>query len=421
MMGLIEVSRMAFRRVGGLAAGLMAAGLLGACALGGAGPDSVTTTGIAPGTQPAATSPLAKRSSVKVALLLPLSAKGRAASIAKGLKQAGELALFEFDKPNVLLFSKDTHGTPEGARAAAEDAVRNGAELIIGPLYARSVPAVRDVARSAGLPVMAFSSDRSVAGNGVYLLSFLAGADIPRVVSYSLARGKRRFAALIPKTRYGDVVEQNFRSTVSRLGGEVLGVQRFPLDANGMMAPTRKIKAIASNAAKSGRPLDAVFLPAGQEALPTLSTLLPYFEIDTKSIQLIGSGAWDYASVGQEKPLLGGWYPAPDPKGWREFARRYSETYGGIPPRIASLAYDAVSLAVSLSTNPPGQRYTVANLTRPSGFAGVDGLFRLRPDGTTERGLAVLEVQKFGARVLDPAPSVFGRPRYSSLTRTPLN
>ncbi|RME99220.1 MAG: hypothetical protein D6773_13245 [Alphaproteobacteria bacterium] len=109
---------------------------------------------------------------------------------------------------------------------------------------------------------------------------------------------------------------------------------------------------------------------------------------------------------------MGGWFPAPDPKGWRSFTQRYVKSYEKTPPRLASLAYDAVSLVVTLSTNPPGRRFTPEQLTRSSGFAGVDGLFRLRPDGTSERGLAILEVQKFDSRVIDPAPSVFGSAQF---------
>lgn len=125
------------------------------------------------------------------------------------------------------------------------------------------------------------------------------------------------------------------------------------------------------------------------------------------SVQLIGTGQWDYPDIGREKALVGGWYAAPDPKGWTNFTANYAKTYGSTPPRIASLGYDAVSLAVTLSQNPPGQRYTPSQLTRGSGFSGVDGLFRLLPDGTSERGLAILEVGANGPRVLEPPPSSF--------------
>ena len=383
--------------------------LLAACTAGGGGGTLISGSINDPNFEPDASRPLQKRTSVKVALLLPLSAKGNTAIAAKALKQAGELALFEFDNPNILLITKDTKGTPEGAQAAAESAIKNGAELIIGPLFAKSVSSVAPVARQAKVPVIAFSSDQSVAGNGVFLLSFLAGRDVPRIVSYAVSKGKKTFAALVPDTAYGQVVKSVFQKEVKARGGQILAIETFPLDANGMLEPARKISEIAKN---EDTALDALLIPGGPDSLPTLSPLIPYFEIDTKTVQLMGTGRWDFANIGRQKSLIGGWFPAPEPRGWREFTQRYVKTYGNVPPRIASLAYDAVSLAVSLSGNPPGKRYSAAQITRSSGFAGVDGLFRLLADGSSERGLAILEVQKFGSRVVDAAPNVFGQAQF---------
>ncbi len=354
-------------------------------------------------------SALQKRAKVKVALLLPLTSKGKTAKVAKDLKQAGELALFEFDNPNILLITKDTKGTPEGARTAAQAAIKSGAELIIGPLFAKSVSSAAPIARQAKIPMIAFSSDRSVAGDGVYLLSFLAGRDVPRIVSFAVSRGKQSFAALVPNTPYGNVVEAAFRKAVAKSGGQVLAVEKYPLDPNGMLEPAKRISKFAQ---KGTATLDALLIPGGPETLPSLAPLMPYFEIDTKAVQLLGTGRWDYANIGQEKSLIGGWFPAPDPRGWRDFSQRYAKTYGKVPLRISSLAYDAVSLAVSLSNNPSGSRYSASQITRASGFAGIDGLFRLMPDGTSERGFSILQVQKFGPRVIDQAPNAFTQAQY---------
>jgi branched-chain amino acid transport system substrate-binding protein len=341
---------------------------------------------------------------VKVALLLPITASGSTPMVAKALKQAAELALFDFDNPNVALVPKDTKGTADGARLAAESAIRERAELIIGPLFAQEVLGAAPVTRQAGIPMIAFSTDEKVAGNGVYLLSFQAGRDVPRIVSFAASRGKRNFAELIPQSPYGRVAEQAFGRAVSAGGGEAAVRATFPPDdSNAMLGPVRQI----ANAVKSGQHVDALFLPAGREELPSLAPLLASENVTRGRVQFIGTGQWDYPNVGGEKALVGGWYPAPDPKGWSSFTQRYAKTYGSPPPRIASLAYDAVSLAVSLSQNAPGQRYDMGQLTRASGFAGVDGLFRLLPDGTCERGLAILEVREGGPVVIDPAPSTF--------------
>jgi ABC-type branched-subunit amino acid transport system substrate-binding protein len=342
---------------------------------------------------------------IKIALLLPISASGSTRKVAKALKQAAELALFDFDNPNVALVPKDTKGTPDGARLAAEAAIRDGAELIIGPLFAQEVRGAAQVARRAGIPMIAFSSDQKVAGNGVYLLSFLAGRDVPRIVSFAMSRGKRNFAVLVPQTAYGRIAEAAFAKAVAAGGGRAPVRASFPAgSSSGMAGPVRQI----ANAIKSGQKIDALFLPAGRGELPALAPLLASAGVTSASVQFIGTGQWDYPNVGRQQALVGGWYPAPDPKGWSKFAQSYAKTFGGTPPRIASLGYDAMSLAVSLSENPRGQRYTYSQLTRDSGFTGADGLFRLLPDGTSQRGLAVLEVAPSGPRVLSPAPRTFG-------------
>jgi hypothetical protein len=170
-----------------------------------------------------------------------------------------------------------------------------------------------------------------------------------------------------------------------------------------MAGPVKQV----ANGIKSGQGADALFLPAGREELPDLAPHLASSGLTSASVQFIGTGQWDYPGIGSEKAVVGGWYPAPDPKGWSGFVERYSKTYGSAAPRIASLGYDAVSLAVSLSPNPPGQRFTTAQLTRSTGFTGIDGLFRLLPNGTCERGLAILEVRPGGPQVIDPAPRSF--------------
>ncbi len=347
--------------------------------------------------------PAADGEKIRIALILPLSAEGRSAKIAEQLKQAGELALFEADNPNIILITKDTKGTPEGARAAADAAVRDGAEIILGPLFSASVRAATPIVQQANIPMIAFSSDQTVAGNGVYLLSFLAGHDVSSIIGYAVSQGKRRFAAYLPQDAYGQIAEQALRKAVASHGAEIVAIATYPKDTNGMVTAA---KPLAEAALAKGA--DSLFMPGGQQFLPQLSSLIPYHSIDTEKIKLLGSSRWDYASVGNQKPLIGGWFPAPDPAGWRQYSQRFTQTYGAVPKRITTLPYDAVSLAVSLSRHPKGSRFSPSRLTQTSGFAGVDGLFRLMPSGVSERRFAILEVQKFGSKVIRPAPTQFG-------------
>jgi len=383
--------------------------LLAGCSTGGFGSAdaSAPQTSLATSQSQAGAAATLSGATVKVGLVLPFGKGGDAGKIAAGLKQAAELALFDVNGASIALIPKDSRGTAEGAAAAAREAIAAGAELIIGPLFAQEVQGVATVAQQANVPVVAFSSDRSVAGNGVYLLSFLAGEDVNRVVSYASAGGRHSFAALIPQTPYGAVVEKVFHTAVLKAGGRVALIEHYAVDANAVADPVNRLKSAFVSAKAAGTPIDALLLPGGQDVLPIVAPMLPYNAIDTKSVKLLGTGGWDYPAVSNEAALIGGWFAGPDPAGWADFSGRYAKSYGTQPVRLASLGYDAVTLALALAANPAGQRFTSEKLTRSSGFAGVDGLFRLRPDGTCERGLAILEVAKFGTHAIDAAPSAF--------------
>lgn len=357
--------------------------------------------------------PRATGRGLKVALLLPTGGFDQTAAIAKGMKQATEMALFDAERSDIQLIVKDDKGTAEGAQAAAEEALKEGAEIILGPLLSRAVPGAAAAARAANVPVLAFSNDRMVAGTGVYLMGFSPEQDAERVVEYASRQGKQRFAALVPDDAYGKVIGDAFKSAVAKSGGTVAAFETYPAGANAMIGPSRRIVEAARAAEGASTPIDAVFLPGGQDVLPQLGPLLTYSGFDSGKIKLLGSGAWEFATIGANEAFVGGWYAGPDPHGWRAFQAKFSKAFGSAPPRIASVAYDAMALAISLSSEPVGQRFTSANLTRPGGFPGVDGTLRFNSSGIAERGLAVLEVQKIGSHVVEPAPGSLDGARLS--------
>ncbi|MDO8875404.1 MAG: penicillin-binding protein activator [Pseudolabrys sp.] len=337
---------------------------------------------------------------IRVALILPLSAPGNAGIAAISMKNAAEMALAEFKEPNVQLLVKDDAGTPQGAQAAAQQALAEGAELIIGPLFAQSVSAVGALARTRGIPVIAFSTDASVATRGVYLLSFLPESDVRRIVDYAASRGKRSYAALLPDNAYGAVVEAAFQQAVARRGGRVVALEKYPLDATRMGDSIRRVAQAATSA-------DTLFIPDGADAVPRVVQQLEANRVNVKRLQLIGTGLWEDPRMFENPSLTGGLYAAPDSAGFRGFATRYRARYGGEPVRTATLAYDAVALVAALVKTQGQQRFSEQVLTGPSGFAGIDGIFRFKTDGTNERGLAVLRVAPGGGQVVSPAPKTF--------------
>lgn len=396
---LLERARRWARAAGRLGAAAAASVLVAACATNFGGSGNVTSALSGQTVPPAAGKP---QKPVRIGLLLPLSGYGPQAVTGKGLKQAAELALLDLNNPLVQLIVKDDRSTPQGAAQAAQEAIGEGAEIIVGPMTGAATEAVAPVARSANVPVLTFSNDRRVAGNGVYLMSVLPDQEVECIVSYAAGRGKRRFAALVPADAYGLVVEPAFRQAVQRHGGTVAAVTAFPLEANAMLAPVRLLADEVQQSADSAMPIDALLVAAGPETLPQIDPILTYAGIRSDRIQLLGTGGWDFPNAGRSPAFTGGWYPGSDPHGWADFAQRFSRSFGQVPPRLASLAYDAVSVAVALSSAEPGQRFTPAALTRPAGFAGIDGHLRFRADGVAERALAVLELQTFGGNVLEP-------------------
>ena len=373
------------------------AAILAACSaqLGGSGPP------IAQQPSEAATANAAVgEGQVRVALILPLSGQGNASVAGQSMKNAAEMALAEFKSPNIQLLVKDDGGTVQGAQAGAQQAISEGAEIIIGPLFAQSVSAVGQVARTNNIPVIAFSTDVSVAARGVYLLSFLPETDVRRIVEFSISRGKRSFAAILPDNAYGTVVEGAFQQEVSRRGGRVLVLEKYTPEGNRINEAARRVSQAANQ-------VDSIFIPDSPDAVPQVVNALAANGVDLRRVQMIGSGLWEDARISSTAALEGAWYAAPEATGFRNFSARYRARYGQDPVRTATLAYDAVALVAALVKTQGPQRFSETSLTNPSGFAGIDGVFRFRPEGTNERGLAVLRVAPAGGQVLSPAPTSF--------------
>lgn len=375
-----------------------AAAVLAACSSNSTYFSSFPTTP-APSAQPAATLGTGQ---VKAALILPVSAPGNAGIAGQAMRNAADMALAEFNAPNVQLLVKDDAGSAEGARQAAQQALNEGAEIILGPLFAQSVTLVGQVARARNVPVIAFSTDANVASPGVYLLSFLPETDVARIVQYSYSVGKRSYAALIPDNPYGTVVEAAFRQDIGRRGGRIVALEHYPHDKAGMAGPIKNVAGAAAHA-------DALFIPDGSDAVPDVAQQLVGDGVNLKRLQLLGTGLWgDDPRINATPALDGGWYAAPDAAGYRNFANRYAARFKQQPVRTATLAYDAVALIAALVKTQGPQRFSPEVLTNPSGFSGIDGLFRFKADGTNERGLAVLRVTPTGPQIVAASPRSFG-------------
>lgn len=334
----------------------------------------------------------------KIALILPLtSPNGQPSLVGQSLRNAAELAYSESGNNDLTILVKDDRSNPDGAREAAQAAMSEGADLVIGPLFASDVREVSKVVRQAGKPMIAFSTDTSTATRGSYLLSFLIESYVDRIVDFAAAKGKKAIAALVPDNDYGRVADAEFQAEAAKRGLRVMGDERY--------TPATRDAAV-KKIASLGDGIDSVFIPEQADAMPAMSQALVASGLD-KRVQILGTGLWNDARVLSLPGLQGAWFAAPENGGFNAFANRYRAKFNTDPTRISTLAYDAVSLAAALAHSQGPQRYADGTLLNKSGFNGADGVFRFRPDGLNERGLAVLQIKDGRAVTVSPAPHTF--------------
>lgn len=382
----------------------------------------------------------AKPGEFRVALLLPLT--GQNADVGKAFLEAAQMALFDIGQPGLILLPRDVGDTPEKAAEAAKAAIADGAQLVLGPVFSQSVAAAGAVARERHIALIGFSNNRSVAGDGIFLTGLTPLEEVRRVIRYAISQGHMSLAALIPETPYGDAVAAAFRDTVQEDGAEVSRMVTYKPQRDALFDPVKDLadydvrrKALEDEVADLKRfgkdddlaqemldrlknvetlgdlPFDALLVPEGGSLLRALGPLLPYYEIDPAKVKFLGTDLWDDPALTLEPPLYGAWFAAPPDDARTGFEKRFRGLYGDPPPRIASLAYDAVALAAGLglprSNQLKGKPLPEDLLLNKNGFRGLDGIFRFTPDGLTQRGLAVKEIRPDGIVTISPAPTTF--------------
>jgi branched-chain amino acid transport system substrate-binding protein len=400
-------------------------------------PQSATTTELpqVASLPPASFSTGGPRRVKKVALLLPLS--GPRAQLGRDLLNAAQIAVFDLADKNFVIYPFDTRSSTAGAASAATQAIAAGAELILGPLLASSVRAVRPIAGRSGISVVAFSNSRDAAGDGVYILGFVPHQQVEAVVEHAVSEGLYRYAALAPNNAYGRAVVAALKEVASIHEALVVKVQYYDPAATDFSQPAKVIadyerrhKALIEQRAElearedevSKQVLkrmekldtlgeveyDAVLLPGSGEQLKAIASLLSYYDVDQPAVRLLGLSNWaQTANIETEPSLNRGWYAAPPREERESFFQRYRKLYGRPPAAIASLAYDATALAIVLAQSNGTNVFARSRLVQPFGFLGVDGLFRLREEGVAERVFEVREVTRKGFKVRRSAATVF--------------
>jgi ABC-type branched-subunit amino acid transport system substrate-binding protein len=331
----------------------------------------------------------------RVAVLVPTS--GANAGVGQSIANAANLALLDAGGERIRITVYDT--ARGGAAAAANQALAEGNGLFLGPLLADDVRAVAPVARRAGVPVISFSNDASVAGGGVYLMGFTPAESIARVVVHARAQGLERFGALTPEGVYGRRAAQAMIDSVGRADGRLVAMQSYGAGPGTLRTAIGKLHSLGS--------YDAVLIADGGRSAAVAAPLLKAGA--SSGMRILGTELWATESgLGRTPALRGAWYASVADTMFNQLRTRYRARYGSSPYRLASLGYDSVLLAVRIAKNwRLGRAFPERELRDPVGFAGVDGPFRFGSNGIAERSLEVREVTAAGTIVVSPAPRSF--------------
>lgn len=326
----------------------------------------------------------------RVALLVPQS--GANGDVGQSIANATTMALLDTRSEKVRI---TTYDTALGAAEAARQAIADGNKLILGPLLSEDVAAVAPIARAANIPVLSFSNDTSIAGNGVFIMGFVPGQSVERVVAHARMKGHKRFGALLPRSVYGDRAVAAFRQAVAAAGGTIVAAETYDRSAASLTGAARRLAAAGA--------IDAVLIADSGgnaiRAVPLVNGSGPK--------QIMGTELWNTdASLSSSASMRGAWFASVSDSFYGQLAGKYRTQYGKAPFRLASLGYDSVLLTVRVSRDwKPGTTFPMTRLLAADGFGGIDGIFRFNDRGIAIRALEVSEIGNGGFRVIDPAPT----------------
>ena len=335
----------------------------------------------------------------RIAFLVPRTAPGNGAAVAKQLRNAAELAIEDLGTNVMELVIKDTAGTPAGAITATEEAINEGSSVVLGPVFSSSVTSARSIIAQTNRPLIGFSSDPTAAGPGGYLISFQPDQLIGKSIDFALAQGRRTFAAIVPSGAYGSLVERKLRSSLQAQGGTLLAISKYQYNNDSVQSAINELVEAAKQA-------DVIFIPDGGNSPVVIARQLKRAGVDLSQKLLMGTGQWRNSNL-SAPDLQGAIFADMDQTRFEVFKQRYAQRYGSEPTVNAALGYDAVLLVGGLLRENLGRQITRTEIERRQGFIGASGVFRFLANGRNERGLAIFKVENGKAVTIQASPSSF--------------
>ena len=348
---------------------------------------------------------------LKIGVLLPLT--GKYSYIGQSFLDTMQIIIYENKKIETELIIKDTKANPSLARKATKELVGQGVDVILGPFFSSSLSNSSKIAQYKNIPLISFSSDKKRKEKGIYLMGFEPEQQISSITEYAIKKNYKRFAALLPDSKYGKRVLNTYRKVLNK--NKVLlnkielynpgtnnfekNIQRLVgLDKNPQL---EKDEETGENPIEDFDPgFDVILLIETGNKLREAVALLTYYGVDFNKIKLIGTGEWHVDNIGSEPGLIGAWFVAPNPKLWQNFKKKFYKFYNYEPIRLTSLAHDSLTSIFSVVKKNDGiKELNYDDFQTFFGYTGIDGDFKFLSDGTVERKLSILEIRKDSFKV----------------------
>ncbi len=364
----------------------------------------------------------AQREFLNIVLMLPLS--GKHYQIGKSLLNSAQLAVEKKNNKKIIFTIIDT-GDDEQLLSQLYSVLENDIDIIIGPVFSDKVNQVREVTKNKDIPIVTFSNNSKIQDNRLYVFGLKLEDELKELLTYSIKRNLKKYAVLVPRNEFGSRVEKEIKQFQSKNNLSTFNftfynpnspdfydvskdVSNFEERKANLEKKIKQLEKENSEKAKEElkklKKLDTygelnfealiIFAQNFQE-VSNFSSILPYYDVDPKKIQYIGSSLWAKNLSLKEPGLDNGYFAALDIDNRRKFEDMYLEIFNSKPHSLAALSYDIVGLISNLHQDK--NNFTIETLHNSNGFIGINGWFKMTSNGNVSRQPKIYKIknQKF--------------------------
>ena len=360
---------------------------------------------------------------IKVGVMLPLS--GEHKNIGNLILNAIEMAIFQTKKNKLVLLIKDTEANPKKSKEAFIELKDEGVDIIIGPLFSKSLAAIHTLSNNNDLNIFALTNNINLGKKGIWIFGVDPQAQTKRALEVALEMELKKIAALLPKNAYGlllydtilnfskenSIDIENIEFYENSIESQRIAAQNLSKGFDKYQESLDLIKEKEDNEEREKdimflkKPFDIVFIAASGQNLTVLSSQLQYNNVDPNAVQYLGISSWEDRSILNEPALEGGIFVTTSEFYQKKIKLIYQKSFNQEMPKIAMIAYDVIALLGSIDYKE--NKVNINEIINDEGYLGLRGLFRLRENGIVERAFELKQVKNKNFKIYKKANSQF--------------